>query len=664
MRASAQALVATLFAAVLSAAALPAAAQSKPSEIPVETFFKRADLSNMVLSPDGKHVAALKNFKGRENIVVVSLADRKPFVITSFENFDVVDFRWINNKRVFFRVAEIRDVLGNIRYQGTYAIDIDGQNLRNLSDAGRAIKQGTMRVNNVLPLARPLGEPDSDDMYIGMYTRYDGMDVYRMDTRTGRTKESLTLDAPAYTNGFVLDWKRVPRIAFTTDDRAGKNAVWYRETKESPWVELMSWGMGSAVEQIRPIAFNADNKTLFIASNIGRDKAAIYTYDPATKKIGDLVFEHPNIDIWGGLRFDPNTQKLIGIGFNYDKPEIIWIDPEYKKVQAQVDAALPKTINALNRGQDDPNRFVIFSWSDTDPGKFYLLTRTPKTSMEELLPARPDLKPELMAPRKFIKYKARDGLEIAAWLTLPKGEGKNLPLVVNIHGGPWARVYGGYDWGRPEAEFLASRGYAVLEPEPRGSTGFGRKAMQASYKMWGQSMQDDITDGALHLVKEGIVDKGRMCLYGASYGGYATLQGLVREPDLFRCGISFVAVTDLVEFLTSNESDTNMMTRVDLQSEVMWPQVGDPSKDRAMLVANSPAMNARKIKAPVLLAMGQIDIRVPLEHGRRMRSAMEEAGVKHEYLVYAGEGHGWNKDENVYDWYKRVEAFLKKHNPS
>jgi len=221
-------------------------------------------------------------------------------------------------------------------------------------------------------------------------------------------------------------------------------------------------------------------------------------------------------------------------------------------------------------------------------------------------------------------------------------------------------VYGYNGWDRPEAQFLASRGYAVLEPEPRASDGFGKKHMQAGFKQWGRAMQDDITDGVLHLVKEGIVDKGRVCLYGASYGGYATLQGLVKEPDLFKCGIAFVAVSDLVELLTSNESDTNMMTKIDF-SISQYKQLGDPRADREMLVANSPVHHAKRIKAPLILAMGQIDQRVPLVHGRSMRSALEEAKVPHEYIVYDSEGHGWNKDENVFDWYKRVEKFLAQH---
>jgi dipeptidyl aminopeptidase/acylaminoacyl peptidase len=649
----------TFLAAALAAALLGATpsvcAQQKASDIPVETFFKRQDLASMSLSPDGKTLAALTAVKGRTNIVVVSLETRKSQVITSFETFDVVDFFWVNNKRVFFRVADVRDVLGRARFEGTYAIDIDGQNLRNLSDGGKAIAQGRTRLANIVPLRRT--NDGTDDMIVEMEQRFESIDAYRLDTRTGRTKEFLTSDAPADTDSFLLDWNLVPRVAWSSDRRTGITTLWYREGLKAPWVELMKYGVGGEQERIEPISFNADNETLFVASNVGRDKAAIYAYDPKTKKLGDVIFEHPMIDVWSGLIFDINTRKLLGVRFTADKPQVIWIDPEYRRIQAQVDASLPKTINQIIRPDDSSERLLVFAWSDTDPGRYYLLTRNP-LKMEPLLPTRAEIKPELMSPTTFIQYKARDGLEIPAWLTIPKASsGKNLPLVVNIHGGPWLRIYGGNMWGRPEAQFLASRGYAVLEPEPRASDGFGRKHLTAGYRQFGQAMQDDITDGVLHLIKQGIVDKNRVCLYGASYGGYATLQGLVREPDMFRCGVSFVAVTDLVEWVTSNETDTNMATKMD-SSVFFHKMVGDPSKDRAMMNANSPAQHAKRIKVPVLLAMGQIDVRVPLQHGRLMRSAMEEAGVKHEYLTYAGEGHGWNKDENNFDWYKRVEKFL------
>ena len=221
-----------------------------------------------------------------------------------------------------------------------------------------------------------------------------------------------------------------------------------------------------------------------------------------------------------------------------------------------------------------------------------------------------------MSERKFVRYPARDGLLIPAWLTIPKGSsGKNLPLVVNIHGGPFVRGHGyGFD---ADAQFLASRGYAVLQPEFRGSPGYGQRLFSAGLKQWGLAMQDDISDGVAWLARDGIADKGRVCLMGGSYGGYATLWGLIKEPDAYRCGVASVAVTDIHQ--------------------------------------------AEKLKAPVLLAFGGSDQRVPIKHGNEFRSALDKHGKTYEWVVYSDEGHGFNKDENSFDFYRRVDAFLKKH---
>ncbi len=266
-----------------------------------------------------------------------------------------------------------------------------------------------------------------------------------------------------------------------------------------------------------------------------------------------------------------------------------------------------------------------------------------------------------MAERRFVMYKARDGLNIPAWLTVPRGvETKNLPLIVHIHGGPWARSYQGAQWGRwPDAQFFASRGYAVLEPEPRGSTGFGAKHYQMSFMQWGLSMQDDITDGALHLASSGIVDKSRMCLFGGSYGGYATLQGLVKDPDLWKCGHAYVAVTDIELKQNVTWSDTARYSDYYQTDFKRW--IGDISTDRARFDATSPAKNASKIKAAVMLTMGGQDQRVPIIHGTTMRDAMEKAGKPLDYTVYSEEGHGFNAPANVVDFHTRTERFFAKY---
>ena len=442
-----------------------------------------------------------------------------------------------------------------------------------------------------------------------------------------------------------------------------KRSVWYRESADSKWEKLFETevlGEETLSESFSPIAFDFDNKTLFVSSSAGKDKRAIYKYDPKQRKLGEMMFGHTLVDVNGGLIINRAQKKFLGIQFTADKPVSIWVDPGIDRLQRQVDATFPATVNQLLLPQQSDDWVLIYSYSDVDPGTYHLMNRK-KPAIETVARTRSWLDPKVMGERRFIRYTARDGRVIPAYLTLPRGSnGRNLPLVVNIHGGPWVRGYGWADWGRwPEAQFFASRGYAVLEPEPRGSLGFGLDHYKSSWKQWGQAMQDDITDGALHLAKEGIVDKGRMCLYGGSYGGYATAMGLAKDPDLWKCGVPFVAVTDLFLFQGVVYSDIAFLS--DFFQTDFKKLVGDSTDDKEMFTKYSPTLQAHRIKAPVLLAMGSDDVRVPQVHGDTFKSKLEETGKKVEYVVYPGEGHGFNKAENVHDFYRRVEKFFATH---
>jgi dipeptidyl aminopeptidase/acylaminoacyl peptidase len=626
------------------------AAATKAREIPVETFFRRPEFQQMALSPNGERLGALVPFKGRDNLVVIDLAKRTRQVITSFEEVDVVGFQWINNERLVLRVADGRDVLGRVSYRGTYAINWDATELRDLSSVGG-------RSVSLSVLQRSFN--DSPEVIVTMNERTrEYTDVYRFNTKNGRF-QLLSFDSPGKTTGWLVDWNGIPKVAFRNEDKGLTTSVWVRATEEAKWEKISEYAQGD--ESITPIAFDFDNKTLFVSSDVGRDKAAIYKYDIASKKMGELVFEHPLIDVTGGLIFNRADKKLVGIGYSAEKTTVKWFQPEIEALQKQMDATLPGKINRISFGGDNPKQMLVYSSSDTDPGE-YVLFNSEKRTLEPISKTQPWLNPALMSTRKFIKYKARDGMEIPAWITIPKGsEGKNLPLVVNIHGGPWVRSYYDTQWGRrPEAQFLASRGYLVLEPEPRASSGFGRKLLNAGQRQYGLTMQDDITDGVLHLVKEGLADKNKVCLFGASYGGYATLMGLAKEPDMFKCGVATVALVDLETYITITYADYSEGTEgADDPYFKRW--VGDLRSEKKKINETSPNYVAAKIKAPVMLTMGSDDRRVPLIQGEKMRDAIRDAGGKVDWKVYTGEGHGFNKDENSFDFYVRTEKFLAEH---
>ena len=435
---------------------------TKASDIPVEVFFKRAQYASMSISPDGKTLAALAPSNGRDNLVAIDLVSRKATLLTSFEQFDVVRFQWINNSRLLFRVADARDVAANVRFKGTFAVDTNGESLRKITHPA---DKGVKRDGPELPftfnlLARTNDE--SGEVFVAMNERTrEYVDVYRYNTKTGNFK-LLTFDSPGQVQGWVLDRNQVPRIAVRREDRLENNkpqfnTIWHKADENAKWQKIGEVSSRDDSGSIRPIAFDFDNKTLYVSSNIGRDKRAIYKYDVTTGKLGDIVAEHPLIDMDGGLIFSRKQQALLGVGYDADRPGTAWFDESFAKLQAAFDKSFPGKTNELILSEDT-GRMLLFSYSDVDPGTYYLFDGE-KRSMEKIAETHPWLEPKLMSERKFIKYKARDGMEIPAWVTIPKGTtGKNLPLVINIHGGPWARVYNWAEWGRPEAQFFASRG--------------------------------------------------------------------------------------------------------------------------------------------------------------------------------------------------------------
>jgi len=606
------------------------------AEIPVEVFFQRPAFGAMQLSPDGMYIAAIVRLKGRNNLEIIDLQKREALALTSFDDTDILQATWISDTRLLIAAGDAEEASGKPRFTGWYAVDRDGSKWRRLG----AI--------TALLGAQPEG---GNDIIVALRGRsLWHSDVYRLNTETLR-QTLLSYDHPGDVFGWLVDRKGIPRIAHSY--LKGKHALWYREADDLPWTEIAA---GTEFRlPFTPLAFDYDNKTLYIAANREEDKRAIYTYDFAAKKPGELIAGSAQVDI-ETLIFSRAKRALVGVRYQADKPGVVWIDADMARLQKAVDQALPDTVNTLQVPAAKAHRALVRAYSDVNPGTIYLLD-TDKLTLEELGKTRPWLDPKQMAERKPVHYIARDGLEIPAYLTLPKGStaGKP-PLVVIIHGGPWVR---GFVWGfDTEAQFFASRGYAVLEPEFRGSAGHGWKLLSAGFKQWGLAMQDDITDGVEWLIKEGAIDKDRVCLYGGSYGGYATLWGVIKTPDVYKCGVAFLAVTDMrIPF----EASWGELTRSSFWDYGAKDLIGDIDKDAEKLASVAPLANADKLKIPVLLAYGGQDPRVALRHGEEFRAALDKYGKTYEWVLYREEGHGFNRDENRFDFYRRVDAFLKKY---
>jgi dipeptidyl aminopeptidase/acylaminoacyl peptidase len=346
---------------------------------------------------------------------------------------------------------------------------------------------------------------------------------------------------------------------------------------------------------------------------------------------------------------------MLGVRYLTDARATQWFDPEMKKIQEQVDALLPGTVNLLDCGQcDQRERVLVTSYADRQPATYRLFSGKTGT-LAPITDSRPWIKPKTMAARDMVRIDARDGESMPVHVTRPNGQKTPLPTVVLVHGGPFVRG-GEWEWDA-ESQFLASRGYVVVEPEFRGSTGFGFKHFRAGWKQWGLAMQDDVADAALWAVKQGYADPKRICIAGASYGGYATLMGLANDPDLFKCGVNWVGVTDIDLMYSIHWSDSS-----DVWKRYGMPRlVGDRKRDAEQLAATSPVKLASKLTQPLLMAYGGVDVRVPIDHGTIFRDAVRKTNKDVEWVAYPEEGHGWLLPANNVDFWTRVERFLDKN---
>jgi dipeptidyl aminopeptidase/acylaminoacyl peptidase len=603
--------------------------------IPIETIFRRPEVSNVQLSPDGSRIATVVPVNGRGTLAIIDLKQMKAHPVLTPAVGDVSEYFWINNERLLVSFADLSDASGLVRVLGRVAVNFDGSEV--------------VRMPTAFSTLYRFGDADGS-LLVSEYKRVrQSADVYRLDTKTGK-EQLLTFDNPGNVVKWVVDREGKVRVAVRHDEKANLRQLYYRAQGEGPWTRIAEFP-GNGNEGIDPLAFDVDGSSLLVRANLGSDRMVIYRYDLQAAKLLDVISENDRFDM-ESLVFDSQRKKLIAVA---SSDSYVWVDPEWTRLQADIDKALPGTKNVLRWGRNNTDRLLVLAFSDVQPDRYYLYDAKQRR-LEEFAASRKWIDPTAMAPMRTVTYRARDGLEIQAQLTVPNARAKPLPMVVVIHGGPFAP---GYRWGfNAEAQFLASRGYAVLMPDFRGTTGHGNAFLEAGYRQWGGAMQDDITDGVDWAIREGVADKDRVCLYGGSYGGYAALMGLVKEPGRFKCAVAYVAVTDLNLLLDPAWSGA---MRSDAGEREMFRTVGDPEKDKAYFEASSPARQAAKIGAPVLLAFGLEDRRVPIVHGQRMSAALDEYKKTYEWVTYAGEAHGFNKDENRFDFHRRVEAFLAKY---
>ncbi|HTP99205.1 MAG TPA: S9 family peptidase [Casimicrobiaceae bacterium] len=596
--------------------------------IPLRDFFRNPEQTGFRISPDGRYLSWLAPYERRLNVFVRPVAGGESLRVTSETARDIGAYFWKGE-----RIVYVKDAGGNENFH-VVTVDRGGGDALDLTPGARVKAD----VVDIL-------EDDDDHLILSHNRRDDSVfDVFRVNVHTG--VETLIAENPGNIVSWGTDHDGKLRVAGATD--GVETSLLFRDSEAQPFRTILTT---SFKESVSPLFFTFDNKRLYVSSNRGRDKSAIFEFDPATAQEGALLVDSPEVDV-DALFHSRKRKVLTAAAWTTWKVQRRFFDAQTEAMFRDVEGKLPGYEISFTSADREEDKFIVAATSDRTAGKRYLYDRNART-LTLLADVAPWLPEDALAAMKPVEYTARDGLAIHGYLTLPNGVApRALPVVVNVHGGPWHRDVWGYN---PEVQFLANRGYAVLQVNFRGSTGYGRKFWEASFREWGRKMQDDVTDGVQWLVAQGIADPACIAIYGGSYGGYATLAGLAFTPDLYAAGIDYVGVSNLLTFMKSIPPYWKPMLAM------LQEMVGDMEEDEAMLRAASPVFSADKIKAPLLIAQGANDPRVVKSESDQMVEAMRRRGVEVEYLVKDNEGHGFRNEENRFEFYEAMERFLDKH---
>jgi len=650
-------------ASLLGAPGPVAAPTPQATMLPIEYFTRPDAIHGITISPSGEHVAYMTGKDGRSMIAVLSLKDQQVTGgVKCPDNFEVYDFRWVSGSRLIYRIAQRQPGLAKPTVTGEIlAMDVDGgrqaliygyragdrpsATLLPGHEASYATADliSTFRADekNILIAEHPWLHRTT-----GWYYDPDAKPtIYRLDIFSGR-KERLDT-APLANARVLVDRDDHVRFAIGKDERF-KLAVSWKPDPTSGWTAFEFPGFRE--ESITPRVFESDDQSvLFTGAREGETHTALFRLDLKSKEI-TKVFAFDNASI-GRVILDFSGTRIVAVAGYTDRQIYHWLandDPAARIYQALQRAFRDQEVFVTSTSRDG-RLAVVLVGSDVNPGEFYLFD-THSMKAEYLQAVRPWVDPAKMRPKTPFTMKARDGLELHGYVTRPDGEGPS-PLVVLPHGGPeGVRDTWSYDW---DVQLLASRGYAVLQLNFRGSGGYGIDFANAGLREWGARMQDDITDATRWAIEQKIGAADRTCIFGASFGGYAALMGVVREPKLYRCAIGYAGVYDLELLLKSGDIARSRTGQAFLESAL--------GSDREELASRSPANNAQKIEVPVLLIHGKEDMRADFAQAKRMKSALESAAKRFEWVALSYEGHGVYDEQTRREVYEKILGFLERN---
>jgi dipeptidyl aminopeptidase/acylaminoacyl peptidase len=611
------------------------AAASTVPLIPRNVLFGNPERTQPRLSPDGERLAYLAPVDGVLNVWVGPVSPR-----AARDGFEPVTRDADRGIRLYFWAEDGRHLIylqdrGGDENWRLYAVDPRTKETRDLTPFENV---------QARPLERNRRFPE--ELLVELNRRDPHLhDVHRMNLATGDLE--LVAENPGNVAGWLADlgMRVIGALSAYPDGGFG---LLVRETEREDWRELLRWSPEDSLTS-GPVRFSEDGARIFLKDSRGANAARLVELDILTEEV-EILAEDPEYDV-SDVLIHPDTREVQAAAFTRARTEWIVLDDTVREDFATIARLHPGDFAVVSRDRADETWLVAFT-ADDGPVSYYSYDRGEKSGAH-LFDDRPELAEYTLAAMEPVSFETRDGLEIHGYLSVPPGSRReSLPMLLNVHGGPWARDLWGYN---PEAQWLANRGYACLQVNYRGSTGYGKRFLNAGNREWGAKMHDDLVDAVRWAVEDGVADPERVAIYGGSYGGYAALVGATFTPDLFRCAVDIVGPSNLITLIESIPPYWKPLVAV------FHERVGNPETEEAFLESRSPLFGVERIKIPMLIAQGANDPRVKQAESEQIVAAMEGKGIDYEYLLFPDEGHGFAKPENRLRFYAVAERFLARH---
>lgn len=623
--------------------------------IPVVDFFRPRLFTNPELNPAGTHFAAIVSSKeDRTDLISFDLSSKKTESLTAGGSFDISNYEWLGDRRLVFSIVEDK-----LYSTGLFAVE--------LGKFGHSYV--LQRYNVMIPIGFPRSKPNEMIVWIRNSAKDRGADggVLRIDT--SRSLLAQDKDGVLFMDGD--DGLRADIVTSYPDVKPGAAMAYMADRDGELAFAVTTWDGVSRIHRLEggewipckidlqdvvvAAVGDAQGELLVYISQEKKSPRALHRFDAVKGVLGEKLFRDEKYDIVGERFYrHPRTGRVLGVQYNQNGPETVWFDPGYEKIQRAINAQFPGDVVRVIGSDREENQFFVSVFSDVRPTMYYHLNLKKKLA-SLVANVAPWIDPQRMRPMRMVEYTARDGSEIEGYVTLPDGvsRDKPAPLVVLPHGGPWARDNWGWD---AEVQFLASRGYAVFQPNYRGSTGYSWKFSEED--MWDfRKMHDDVTDGVKTLLKTGLIDQDRVAIMGGSFGGYLALCGAVYEKELYRCAITIAGVFDWERVM--QEARGSEYVRANFG--VLRRRLGNPLKNQEKFDRISPARHVDEIKIPVFVAHGSEDMVASVAQSKRLIAELKKFGVPHEKQIERGEAHGFRKLDNQVELYTAIEAFLAKN---